>query len=262
MRYDRRMLKGIDHLVIACVDPDAAAAELESSLGIACTAGGRHERFGTRNRIAWLADGSYLELIGVTDADAAAASPVGAAVLRVLQDQGGGLATYALLVDDLEGSVPDTFRPIAHGSRLRDDGELVEWWFAFPREPLSPTAPFLIQHAYNGREWGQAAMAERARFVHPIGSSVALSRLDLAVADPPALATSLPERFGLDVRAAADLAVATIGPHLVRLVPRREMAVPAVVTLAAGVEAPLVADLLGLRFDVEPVPLPVTADAD
>lgn len=251
------MLQGIDHLVIACADPDAAAVELESALGIACTAGGRHERFGTYNRIGWLADGSYLELIGVADPEAAALSPVGAAALRTLEAHGGGLATYAMLVDDLEAAAPASFSPPTHGSRRRDDGDVVEWWTAFPAEPLAPTVPFLIQHAYTGREWGEAALAERARYVHPIGSPVVLSRLDLAVADPPTLARPLEEGLGIGVRAVADLAVAQIGPHLVRLLPRREMAVPAVVVLGAEVETPRVADLLGLRFDVEPVTLPV-----
>ncbi len=251
------MLKGIDHLVIACADPHAAAAELESALGIACTAGGRHERFGTHNRIAWLADGSYLELIAVSDAGVAATSPIGAAVIRMLDQHGGGLATYALLVDDLEATAPASFGRSMHGSRRRDDGEVVEWWFAFPDEPLGPAVPFLIQHAYTGREWGEAAMADRARHVHPIGSPVALSRIDIAAADPPALAVSLDEQPGVDVRSVSDLAVAEIGPHVVRLVPRREMALPAVVVLRADVHTPRVADVLGLRFDIEPVALRV-----
>ena len=96
------MISGIDHLVIACSDPDAAAAELTSSLGIAVTGGGSHAGRGSFNRIAWLADGSYLELIGVTDADLARRSPVGAAAVRVLEEHGGGLATYALREDDIE----------------------------------------------------------------------------------------------------------------------------------------------------------------
>jgi hypothetical protein len=37
----------------------------------------------------------------------------------------------------------------------------------------------------------------------------------------------------------------------------REMAVPAVVTLGAHVDAPRTADLFGLRFDVERVEIPV-----
>lgn len=262
------MIRGIDHLVIACENPDAAAAELESGFGIACTGGGRHEQFGTRNRIAWLADGSYLELIGVTDRDRALGSPVGTAALQTLDEHGGGLATYSLRVDDLDAAVAAlsadgaSFGPIVHGTRTRDDGEAVEWWTAFPTSPLGPAAPpFLIQHAYVGAEWGHAAMEERARFVHPIGSPVLLVRLDVAAGDPPSLAAVLHAQLQVDFWAVADLAVADVGPHTLRLVPRREMAVPAVITLGAHVEAPRTSELLGLRFDVERVDLPVSERA-
>ena len=60
------MLLGIDHLVIAVRDPDAAAATMEADLGLAVTGGGRHEHAGTFNRLAFLGD-TYLELIGVFD---------------------------------------------------------------------------------------------------------------------------------------------------------------------------------------------------
>ena len=69
------MIRGIDHLVIACADPDAAATELESNLGLTAAGGGRHQGLGTFNRIVWLADGSYLELIGVEDREAASRTP-------------------------------------------------------------------------------------------------------------------------------------------------------------------------------------------
>jgi hypothetical protein len=90
---------------------------------------------------------------------------------------------------------------------------------------------------------------------------VVLVRLDIASGDPPSTAASLHEHLGIDFWAVADLAVADVGPHVMRLVPRREMSVPAVVTLAAEIEAPRTAELLGLRFDVEraqlPLPVPV-----
>lgn len=256
------MIRGIDHLVIACADPDAAATELESDLGLTAGGGGRHEGSGTFNRIVWLADASYLELIGVEDRDAALRSPVGAAVVATLDAHGGGLATWALCDDEVEltaGALPPgAFGPVIHGSRTRLDGELVEWWAALPQAPLAPDGvPFLIQHAYVGAEWGHAALAERVSFRHPLGSSVHLARLDLATGDPPSAAAVLHEQLGLDFWAVADLAVADIGPHVVRLVPRREMAVPAVITLAAEVESPRTAELLGLRFDVERAVLPL-----
>lgn len=258
------MIRGIDHLVIACADPDAAAAELESAIGLRCTGGGRHPGVGTFNRIAFLADGSYLELIGVEDADRAADHPIGAAVLAVLDEHGGGLATYALLEDALETTVGglraagSSFGPVQHGSRTRADGATVDWWTSLPDRPLVPHGPpFLIQHAYEGAEWGHDALAERAAYAHPIGSPVILARLDIATGDPPATAALLHEELGLDLWTVADLAVADVGRHVLRLVPIREMAVPAVVTLGAEVETPSTADLLGLRFDIERVELPV-----
>lgn len=260
------MIRGIDHLVIACADPDAAAAELESELGLACTAGGRHAGRGTWNRIAFLADGSYLELIGVDDAELATQTPVGDAAVRWLAEHGDGLATYALRVDGLDANAAglraagSSIGPVTHGSRTRDDGELVEWWTAFPDVPLSPTAPpFLIEHAYTGAEWGHEALAERARFAHPLGSPVLLARLDIAASEPASVAADLHEAVELDFWAVADLAVADVGQHVLRVVPRREMPVPAVITLGADVDAPRTVNLLGIRFDVEHVDLPVPA---
>ena len=57
-----QMLVGIDHLVIAVADPDAAADELSETLGIPAGGGGRHDHLGTYNRLIWLGD-TYLELI-------------------------------------------------------------------------------------------------------------------------------------------------------------------------------------------------------
>ncbi|MDQ4034520.1 MAG: VOC family protein [Chloroflexota bacterium] len=256
------MIRGIDHLVIACADPDEAASELESAIGLTAAGGGRHAGLGTFNRIAWLADGSYLELIGVEDREMALRTPVGAATVATLDAAGGGLATWALRDDEVEltvGALPeDAFGPVTHGSRTRPDGEAVEWWAAFPQAPLGPSSvPFLIRHAYVGAEWSHAALAQREAFRHPIGSPVALARLDLATNDPPSTAALLHEQLGLDFWAVADLAVADLGTHVVRLAPRGEMPVPAVVTLAADIDAPRTVELLGMRFDVERAELPL-----
>jgi hypothetical protein len=259
------MIQGIDHLVIASPDPDAAAAELEASVGLSATGGGRHASGGTFNRIIWLADGSYLELIGVHDREAAAATPFGSAVLAVL-DAGGGFVTYALLDDEVEVTANalrgdgSSIGEVVHGTRRRDDGEVVEWWYALPSGPISSASvPFLVEHAYAGREWGSTALSERAAFAHPIGSPVLLARLDIAADDPPGLAAVYHEQLGLEFWAVADLAVCNVGRHAIRLVPRREMAVPAVVTLGAQVDAPRSFEALGLRFDVEWVDLPLPA---
>lgn len=243
------MFRGIDHLVIACPDPDAAAARLEAELGLIATGGGTHEGRGSHNRLVFLADGSYLELIGVTDAGLAAGSPVGAATVRSLE-HGGGLATFALAVDDINAWT-DALGPSAHGSRRRDDGELVEWWTAVPDAPLAPDRPFLIQHSYAGAEWGADAMAARASIRHPIGTPVHLARLDVASDDPIAAAATLATELGTEIRNVGVVAVGAVGPHVLRLLPSTEMAAPAVVTLAAQIDTPVGATMLGMRFEVE-----------
>ncbi|HET7686705.1 MAG TPA: VOC family protein [Candidatus Limnocylindria bacterium] len=259
------MIRGIDHLVIAVPDPDAAADELETTLGLAATGGGRHAGSGTFNRIAWLADGAYLELIGVDDRALAERGPIGAAVLRTLDTVGAGLAAYALAVDDLELTVAElraNRSPISEpmpGSRTRPDGDLVAWSIAVPPRLGLDGLPFLIHHLPTGAEWEPAAVAARRTQRHPIGSPVWLARLDIAAAEPAARAADHAAQLGIEFWAVADLAVVELGPHVIRLRPPREMSHPAVLTLDAEVEVPRTADLFGMRFDVARVELPLPA---
>lgn len=255
------MISAIDHIVIGVPDPDAAAAELTDQLGIAFTAGGRHPGSGTFNRLAFLGD-SFIELMGVDDPTLAAHGPIGAAALRAIEG-GGGFATYALVDDAIETTVAalraagSSIGPVMHGTRERADGELVEFWVATP-ESLGPDEPpFLIKHAYVGAEWGASALASRRAATHPIGSPAILTRLDLATPDPIGLAAEYFAQLGLEFWTVADLAVCSIGPHTIRLVRSREMEVPAAVVIGAGVESPRTIEALGMRFDVEPVVLPV-----
>jgi hypothetical protein len=107
-------------------------------------------------------------------------------------------------------------------------------------------------------------VAARAAIPHPLPAPVTLARLDLASEDPPAQAARYAHELGLEFRAVADLAVGTIGPHVIRLVRSREMEVPAAVTLHAPVEVPGSATAFGLRIAIEPVsaPVPVVERAD
>jgi len=259
------MVTGIDHLVIAVPDLASAAQELEQGIGLAVTGGGRHPGAGTANRIAFLADGSFLELMTIEDGEAAAKRPLGAAAAGALEERGGGLASYALVDDHLDTTVVElqangsSIGPVQQGSRVREDGEVVEWWSAFPESLGVDGVPFLIRHAYTGAEWGPAAIAKRQAFVHPIGSPVVLTRLDIATPDPQDLAARYARELGLEFWAVADLAVCTVGRHVIRLVPTREMDTPAAITIGAQIEAPRSSQVLGLRIDVEPVAVPVVA---
>jgi catechol 2,3-dioxygenase-like lactoylglutathione lyase family enzyme len=251
------MASGIDHIVIAVPDPDAAADELTEALGLAFGGGGRHPGSGTFNRIAFVGD-AYLELIGIEDRALAEANAIGAAAARVLDD-GGGLATYALLDDDLETTVAalrangSSIGPAERGSRRRPDGDEVIWWRA-AFDSLGPDRPpFLIRHDPTGAEWDPASRAERAAFVHPLGSPARLVRLDIATPDPPTLAATYQRELELELWAVGDLAVCTVGPHALRLRPSAEMAVPATVVIGADVDAPHSVAAFGMEFAVEPV---------
>ncbi len=255
------MLHGIDHIAIATADPDAAANDLEQQLGLSATGGGRHEGFGTHNRLIWLADGSYLELIGVDDESDAGNWAMGAAAVTALH-RGGGLAAYALDDRPLEPDVHalqgdgSEIGPVIHGSRKRPDGGVVEWSTAVPPRIGPDGLPFLIEHAMTGAEWGADALAQRAGYRHPVGSPVLLVRLDLIVADPVASAAEHSKQLGMAFSSVGRTAVCSVGRHVVRLLPHSEADGPIVVTLAADAP-PRSVDLLGVRFNIEQAELPL-----
>jgi hypothetical protein len=249
------MLLGIDHLVIAVADPDAAAITLEADLGLAVTGGGRHERAGTWNRLAFLGD-TYLELIGVFDRALVLANrsfAVGRATLAVLDAGHEGLATYALAVDDtaravvaLQAAGSRIGDPVM-GSRVRPDGEVVRWTTAFPAlGPAEP--PFLIEHEAEGAEWGVPARKARARFRHPTGGRVRLASLVLPVADPDAVAGTYRREVGLD----ATNGSALVGVQAIALTRGRAGATP-IVSLVADAGTPA---LDVVRFGIRWLRLP------
>ncbi len=55
----------LDHVAVAGETLDEATAYVEEALGVSLQAGGRHERFGTYNRLLGLEDGLYLEAIAI-----------------------------------------------------------------------------------------------------------------------------------------------------------------------------------------------------
>ena len=262
------MLLGIDHLVIACADPDAAAADLERELGVRAGGGGRHEALGTFNRLVWFGD-TYLELIGVFDRDLAAGSWVGGPTVRVL-DAGGGLATWAIATDDIEGDVrrfneggAGLTEPI-DGERVRPDGEVVRWRLAMPHDLGPERPPFLIEHDASGAEWSPADRAARAKEIHPLGGPVRLTTLELPITDMPGTIATLmrtvrvgPFRPSLAGGGTRD---SIVGAQTLRLRPERGgresegSSAPATWTVASihlivgAATQPRTVDILGCRF--------------
>jgi hypothetical protein len=258
------VLHGIDHVLIATADPEAAARELEEELGLRATGGGHHAGLGTWNRLVFLNDGSYLELIGVENADEAGRWAVGVATMEALA-QGGGFAGYALDCRPIDADVRvltgygSRIGRVVAGSRRREDGELVAWRSALPPRIGAHGIPFLIEHLASGVEWSPEAVAERARFAHPIGSRVLLSALELPVPGPESLAADYARDLGVTMRIVGGAVVATVGRHLVRLVRRTDDA-PVTLRLVAEAASRQV-DLLGVRFSFERAAMAVGAVA-
>ena len=221
------MLLGIDHLVIAVADPDAAAADLESALGLAATGGGRHEKAGTFNRLIFLGD-TYVELIGVWDRALAAANPIGAAALSALDAGMPGLVTWAIATDDARrevASLRSAGSPIGDavpGERIRPDGAAVRWHVAFAPPLGADRPPFLIEHERGGPEWSDEARDTRAAFVHPFGGRARIVGLELAVGRPAEVASAFAQTIGVAFRPAPGAGPgeleALVGDHSIRLV--------------------------------------------
>jgi hypothetical protein len=126
----------IDHVIYAAVDLDAAAARVESELGLLARVGGRHEGLGTHNRIVPLG-GGYLELLGVADPEEAASSDFGRGLVARLVQDGDGLLGWAVAVDDIDsvarrlGTAITTIRRAGQRARLTGLAEAM-------REPFLP----------------------------------------------------------------------------------------------------------------------------
>lgn len=250
------MLQGIDHLVIAVADPDAAVADLARRLGLTPGGGGRHEALGTYNRLVWLGD-TYLELIGVFDPELAAASWVGAPTLRALE-HGGGLATWAIATDAIDDDVSDLrargsdLAEPAAGERRRPDGKVVRWRLAAaPRLDLG-LPPFLIEHDSGAAEWTPVDRATRA------DGTAHLTVLELSVDEVNRTSQAFLRSVGLRFRPSltgGGARDANVARQTVRLRPRRGTDAPSstVHVLIRGRAAADI-ELLGVRWRTEPFP--------
>jgi Glyoxalase-like domain len=138
----------IDHLVYATPDLEATVSDLRSNWGIDLVEGGPHVGRGTRNYLAGLGNGQYLEVIGPD------------------HDQPAPLAPRPFGVDDIEFAQMITWcarpdRPlndvvkaaslagfdlgsVIAMSRKRPDGKLLEWELTVRPGPPHPIMPFCI----------------------------------------------------------------------------------------------------------------------
>ena len=249
------MLLGIDHLVIAVPDLDAAARELEGAVGLAATGGGRHPTLGTENRLVWLGD-TYLELVSIANERVARESWLGVPTIAAIE-RGGGLVTWAIATDSLASEVA-ALRAVGarlgdpiSGERVRPDGRVVRWQVSLPDRIGSAEPPFLIEHDLRSAEWTEPERDARRVEHHPIGGPVRLEVLELPVADVPRAIPTLTRATGLRFRPSlvgGGARDATVGPHIVRLRPTRGLVPVPRIGLVSPAGGDRVVEVLGCRW--------------
>jgi hypothetical protein len=258
------MLTGIDHVLLACADPDAAAVELERTVRLRASAGGRHDSQGTFNRLVWLGD-SYIELMGVFDERLAAASWWGRYALAVLEraESGGERAGYMGVVfasDDLAADAAlvmargSVLGPPEEGSRNRPDSRVVRWRLSHAPKPDPDLGLlFLIEHDPSGAEWNPAERAERAAMEHPLGGPARLVRVELPVSNMQAATMRVHRDAGVAFRpslAGGGARDGAVGRQTLRLLPGGPAVAPRVVIRGGG--EPREVSLLGCQWQVLP----------
>jgi hypothetical protein len=90
----------IDHAIYAVEDLGEAADAIYEREGLASVPGGRHEGWGTANRIVPLGE-TYLELIAVVDVEEAESSDFGRAVRRAVTEE-RPFVGWVAATDDIE----------------------------------------------------------------------------------------------------------------------------------------------------------------
>ena len=134
----------MDHVIYAVDDLDAAGATLFDREGLASVPGGRHEGWGTANRIVPLGK-SYLELIAVVDVEEAEGSEFGRAVRRALTED-HPLVGWVVATDDIDAVAKRLDLEVEEKSREADDGSTLSWRLAgLERAAKTGALPFFVQ---------------------------------------------------------------------------------------------------------------------
>jgi hypothetical protein len=137
----------LDHIVFAAGPGGLAGTtrDLAALLGEDFAGGGVHPRFGTRNAILPLTEGTYLEVVEVLDHPASDKAPFGQAV-RARSELGGGWLGWAVSVDEIGPFEQRLGREAVKGNRHRPDGVELLWKQLGVRGLQSdPQLPFFVQ---------------------------------------------------------------------------------------------------------------------
>ena len=118
---------------------------LGQQLGGTFVDGGRHPRFGTRNFVLPLEEGTYIEVVAALDHPASDKALFGQAVKRRAED-GGGWMAWVVAVDDIAPIEARLGRSAVDGNRVRPDGFDLTWKQIGVADVIEdPALPYFIQ---------------------------------------------------------------------------------------------------------------------
>jgi hypothetical protein len=185
------LLVDVDHLVYGAPDLQAGIDRIEELLGIRATPGGQHPGAGTRNALAALGPGTYLEIVGPDlDQD----EPAGPRWFGVDRLTTPALVMWAAKAHDLDELARDAVRhglglgEVRSGCRRAPDGSLLSWRFTNPETVIAGgIVPFFIDwgqtpHPARTAARGGALVDLRAEHPQPRAVRESLDRLGLALA--------------------------------------------------------------------------------
>ncbi|RLK11145.1 VOC family protein [Ruegeria conchae] len=134
----------LDHLAVAGETLEEASDHIEQALGVRLQDGGKHEKFGTYNRLLGLRDGLYLEAIAI---DPDAPNPQRTRWFDLDRFSGSPrLTNWICQVPDIEASL--TAFPDGVGQPIDLNRGALRWRMAVPpngRLPFDNIFPALIQ---------------------------------------------------------------------------------------------------------------------
>lgn len=118
----------LDHVSYAVRANELAdtVQRLGADLGASFVDGGKHPRFGTRNFVLPLSNGTYIEVVAPLDHPAAESAAFGKAV-RQRAEAGGGWMGWVVQVEDITAFEKRLDRESSDGHRVRPDGFDVCW---------------------------------------------------------------------------------------------------------------------------------------
>lgn len=142
-----RTTHALDHLLWGVADLDRGREKFAELTGVEPVVGGTHPGFGTRNALAMLSDGVYLEILSVDPAQ----PDGGLWAERVAALDQPGLIAFAVRTGDLEAARAAAARvdvgmgPAIPMSRNRPDGVRLAWAVMQPEPgPFGGLLPFFI----------------------------------------------------------------------------------------------------------------------